>query len=69
MPTFVPHITVDLDELLQDRAVTSNAFGGKSSRVVVMAVDVALVLVIRVLCSEKVWADGTRKMLDVKLLA
>lgn len=48
MPTLVPHITVDFNELFEDGAVTSGTFGCKSGGVVEMAVYVGFVFIIRV---------------------
>lgn len=46
MPTLIAHISIDLYKLLQDRTPAPNALCRKSSRVMEMAVDVALVFVI-----------------------
>lgn len=46
MPAFVPHITVDFDELFQNSTSTSNTFGRKSSGIVKMAIHVSFVFVI-----------------------
>lgn len=46
MPAFVSHVTVKFDELFENCATTSNAFGGKPSGVVVVTIDVLLVFVI-----------------------
>ena len=68
MPAFVTHVTVDLDKLLEDGAAATCAFGCKACRVVIMAVDIAVVFVIRVLRSEEGGAEGASKVFDMELL-
>lgn len=53
MPTFVSHIPVKLDKLFENGASTSDAFGGKPSGIMEVAVDVLVVFVIRVLWAEE----------------
>ena len=53
MPALVPHATIDLDELLQDRTTAASAFRGKTGGVVKMAVDITIVFVVRILRSEE----------------
>ena len=52
VPALVAHIAVDLDELLEDRGVAADAFRRETRAVVEVAVDVARVLVVRVLGPE-----------------
>ncbi len=68
MPTLVLHIAIDLHELLEDRAITPNALRREPSGIVKVAVNVAVVLIIRVLRTEESGANRARKMLDMKLL-
>ena len=65
MPTFVTHVPVDLDELLEDGAVATYAFGSESRRIMKVTVNVAVVFVVGILGTEQGWADGTRKMFHV----
>jgi hypothetical protein len=53
MPALVPHVTIDLDELLQDRTTAPRAFCGKTRRVMKMTVDISIVFVVRILRSEE----------------
>lgn len=46
MPTLVPRVAVDFNKLLQDSTAAAYAFGGKAGRIVVMAVNVVVMLVI-----------------------
>lgn len=57
MPTFVFHIPVDLHELFQDSGAASCTFRCKARRVMEMAVNIALMLVIGILWPEK---NGTQ---------
>ena len=67
MPTLISHIAIDLHELFQDSAVAACALRRVSRRVVEMAVDVSLMLVVRVLWTEQRWAHRTREVLDMEL--
>ena len=67
MPTLIPHIAVDLDELLQNGTVTARAFRCESGRIVIVTVDVSLVLIVRVLRTKYCRAHGACEMLYVKL--
>ena len=53
MPALIPHVTVDLDELLQDRTTAAGTFRGKTRRVMKMAVHITIVFVVRILWSEE----------------
>ena len=68
MSTLVAHIPVDLDELLENRTIATCALGSEARRVVEVAVDLALVLIVRVVRSEHGRAYGAREVLDVILL-
>ena len=68
VPAFVSHIAVDLDKLLQDRTVAPGALCGKPSRVVVMAVHVAFVLVIRILRPKERGAHRAGEVVHMELL-
>jgi hypothetical protein len=57
MPALISHVPVDLDELFQDGSRTAGTFSGKSRRVVEMTVHVAVVLIVRVLRTEKGGAE------------
>ena len=68
MPTLVPHVSVDLNELFQDRSAASGTLGGKPRRVVVMAVDIPIVFVIRVMRPKQSRAYRASEVLHVILL-
>ena len=67
VPTLVPVVPVDLDELLEDGARAAGALGRESGGVVEVAVDVSVVLVVRVLRAEERGAHRAREVLDVEL--
>lgn len=60
-------ITEDLDKLLENGGMTSMAPLCKLGRIVEMAVDLALVFIVGVLCTEDRWAHGAGEMLNVVL--
>ena len=53
VPTFIPHVTIDLNELLQNSAVATSALRSKAGGVVVVTVYVAFMLVVRILRSKE----------------
>ena len=53
MPALIPHVTIYLNELFQDGAAATRAFGRKTSRVVEMTIYVPIVLVVGVLRAKK----------------
>ena len=76
IPVFVDHVALgvpmliltiakDLNELFQDGGVTAIASLGEFGGVVVVAVYIALVLVVAVLCAEHCRTDRAGKVLDV----
>jgi hypothetical protein len=67
MPALVAVVPVDLDELLEDRTRAAGALGREAGGIMVVAINVTLVLVIRVLRPEERVAERTRKMFDVEL--
>lgn len=68
MPAFVPIIAIDLHELFQDSTVASRALGGKSCRIVEMAVYVVFMLVVRILRTKHGRTDRASKVFDVVFL-
>ena len=68
MPTLVTVVAVDLHELLEYCAVAASALGGKTGRVVEVAVNVVFVFIIGVLRTKNGRADGACEVLDVVLL-
>ena len=68
MPAFVPHVTVDLHKLLQNSAIAASALRGEASRVVIMAIDIAFVLVIRVLRPKERRTHRTGEVVHMELL-
>ena len=67
MPTFIPHIAVDLDELLQDGTVASRTFCCEAGGIVVVAVDIPFVLIIRILRAEYRVTHGACEIFYVEL--
>lgn len=65
MPTLIPHVTVNLHELLQDGGIAPDALRREPRAVVIMAVDVARVLVVRILGAEECGADRASEVVDV----
>lgn len=63
----VDTIAEDLDELLQDGGLTSVALLREFGRIVVVAVDVAFVLVVRILSAKDGRADTAGEVLNVIL--
>ena len=57
----------DFDELLKDRSLAAVAALCKSRRVVVVAIDIAIVLIIAVFCSESSRANRAGKVVDMVL--
>ena len=68
MPALIAHVAIDLDELLEDRAVAADALGRESGGEVEVAVYVVVVLVVAVVGAKGRRADGARKVFDVELL-
>lgn len=56
-----------LDKLLQDGSLAPCTSLRETRRIVVMAIHVALMLVVAILCSKDCWADGAGEMLNVVL--
>ena len=46
MPTLITHVSIDLDELFENGAATSDTFCGEAGRVVEVTVNIAFVLVV-----------------------
>jgi hypothetical protein len=67
MPVLVLAVAEDLDELLEDGGLASIAALGELGRVVVMAVNLAIVLVVAVLGAEYCRAQGACEVVDVIL--
>ena len=65
MPVLVLTVAVDLDELLQDRGSTSSTLCSVAERVVVVTVNHAVVLVVRVLGTKDRWADRACEVLNM----
>jgi hypothetical protein len=63
----VDRVAVDLDELLEDGGPAAGTLNGEASRVVKVAVNRAVVLVVRVVRAEDGRADLAGKVLDVEL--
>ena len=65
MPVLIDTVAEDLDELLQDGSLTTIALLRKFGRVVVMAVHIAFVLVVGILCTKDSRAYTASEMLNV----
>jgi hypothetical protein len=46
MPALILHVAIDFDKLLEDCTITPRALGGKPSRVMEVAIDIVLMLII-----------------------
>ncbi len=55
MPALITQVPINLHELLQNGSIAAGALGGKTRRVMVMAIHVIIVLVIRVLGAKQRW--------------
>ena len=60
-------VAVDLDELLEDSRITADTLDGKTSRVVPVTKDSAVVLIVRVLGTKECWTNRASEMLNVVL--
>lgn len=69
VPVFVDAVAVDLDKLLEDGGLAAGTLDGELSRIVVVAVDVALVFVIRVIRAKHDRTDAAAKVLQMELFA
>ena len=65
MPMLVLAVAKYFDKLFQYRSLTSIATLRKFSRVMVMAVNISIVLVVAVLCAKNGRANRTSKMLNM----
>lgn len=65
VPVFVLAIAVNLDELLQDRGPTSCAFDGVVERIVIVAIDLAVMFIVRVLRTKDCRTHGACEVLNV----
>ena len=68
MPTFVAHVPIYFNELLEDSAVATSALRSEASRVVVVTVDVAFVFIVRVLRAKEGRAYGACEVVYMELL-
>ena len=68
VPVLVLTVAVDFDKLLQNRGPASSTLDRVTQRVVVVAKDLAVVLIVRVLGAKYRWTDGTSEVLDVVLV-
>jgi hypothetical protein len=68
MPMLILTIAENLHELLQNRCMTPVASLSKLGGIVEMAINPALMLIIRVLGAKNRWANGASEMLDVVLV-
>ena len=67
VPVLVLAVTEDLDELFEDGGLAAVAPLGELGRVMVVAVDAAIVFVVAVLGAEDGGAEGTGEVVDVVL--
>ena len=67
MPMFVNTVSVNFYKLFQNSSLTTRTFDCKSSRVMVMAINLAVMFVIRILRTEYGRASRAGKVLNVIL--
>lgn len=53
MPALVSHVAIDLNKLFQDRTTATRTFCGKTRRVMKMAIDIAIMFVVRILGAKE----------------
>ena len=68
MPAFITAIAVNLNELLENGRVAARTLGRESCRIVEVTIDVAIVLVIRVLWPKERRAHRTGEVVHMELL-
>lgn len=68
MPVLVLAISEDLDKLFQNRSPAAIASLGELGRVVIVAVNLAIVFVVAVLRAKNGWADRAGKVIDMILV-
>lgn len=68
MPVLVLTVSEYLNELLEDCSLATIAALGKSCRVVVVAVDHAIVFIVAVFCAKSCRTDRAREMIDMILV-
>jgi hypothetical protein len=67
VPVLVLAVTEDLDKLLKNGGLASVTALGELGRVVVVAVDLAVVLVVAILGTKDGGAEGAGEVVDVVL--
>ena len=65
MPVLINAVPKDLHKLLQDRRLAAITLLRECGRVVEVAVDVAFMLIVRILCAKDGGADAAGEVLDV----
>lgn len=60
-------VAVDLNKLLEDGRIAADTLDGKASRIVPVAKDSAVVLIVRILWAKKCWANRASEVLDMVL--
>lgn len=65
MPVLVLPIADDLDELFEDSRLAAIAFGSELRRIMVMAIDLAVMLVVGVLRPKDGWAYAASEVFNV----
>jgi hypothetical protein len=68
MPAFIFHVTIDLDELLENGTIAPRALCGEARRIMIMAIHIVLMLVVRILLAEYGRAHRASEMLHMELL-
>lgn len=68
VPVFILAVAVDLDKLLEDRGPASCTLDSVVDRVMIVAVDLPIVFIVRILGSKDGCADGASKVFDVILV-
>lgn len=65
MPMLINTVPVDLDKLLENSGPTSRTLDGEPRRIMEVAINGAVVLVIRILRTEYGRTNGAREVLDM----
>jgi len=65
MPVLILAIAEDLDKLLENGSLAALAPLGKTGRVVIMAIHLAIVLIVAVLCSKHCGTQRAGKVINV----
>lgn len=68
MPTFISHVTIDFDKLLQYSTVAASALCSEPCRIVEVAENVAFMFIVRILRAKESGADRTCEVVHMEFL-